>query len=200
MGTKPSSYRTRNNRTTMTIAQRLRNLYDNLVLSVNFINNEITRKADKVFSVTAGNFAGLDSTGNLTDSGKKASDFATAAQGAKADTALQEHQDISGKADKVVVVTQTTSATIAPNTFNVWSSVSNDLTITKGNDISGIVNEYIIRLTLDSSWVKGTNTITFNGFALEWNGGSVPTWTAGHIYEISIVDNIALWADITPAS
>lgn len=184
----------------MTIAQRLRNLYDNLVLSVNFINNEITRKADKVSSATAGNFAGLDSTGNLTDSGKKASDFATASQGAKADTALQEHQDISGKADKVVVVTQTTSATIAPNTFNVWSSVSSDLTITKGNDISGIVNEYIIRLTLDSSWVEGTNTITFNGFALEWNGGSVPTWTAGHIYEISIVDNIALWADITPAS
>lgn len=49
-----------------TIAQRLRNLYDNLVLSVNFINNEITRKADKVSSATVGNFAGLDSTGNLT--------------------------------------------------------------------------------------------------------------------------------------
>ena len=171
----------------MTIAQRLRNLYDNLVLSVNFINNEITRKTDKVSSATAGNFAGLDSTGNLTDSGSKASDFATPAS-------------VEAKADKVVVVTQTTSATIAPNTYNIWSSVSSDLTITKGNDISGIVNEYIIRLTLDSSWVKGTNTITFNGFALKWNGGSVPTWTAGHIYEISIIDNIALWADITPAS
>ena len=170
----------------MTIAQRLRNLYNNLVLSVNFINNEITRKADKVSSATAGNFASLDSTGNLTDSGSKASDFATPAS-------------VEAKADKVVVVTQTTSATIAPNTFNVWSSVSSDLTITKGNDISGIVNEYIIRLTLDSSWVEGTNTITFSGWALEWNGGSVPTWTAGHIYEINIVDNIALWADITPA-
>ena len=47
-------------------------------------------KADKVASATSGNFAGLDANGNLTDSGSKASDFATAAQGAKADTAVQD--------------------------------------------------------------------------------------------------------------
>lgn len=35
-------------------------------------------KADKVSNATNGNFAGLDSNGNLTDSGKKASDFQTA--------------------------------------------------------------------------------------------------------------------------
>lgn len=35
-------------------------------------------KADKVTSATNGDFAGLDASGNLTDSGKKASDFATA--------------------------------------------------------------------------------------------------------------------------
>lgn len=35
-------------------------------------------KADKVASATNGNFAGLDANGNLTDSGKKASDFGTA--------------------------------------------------------------------------------------------------------------------------
>lgn len=46
-------------------------------------------KADKVSGATNGNFAGLDSNGNLTDSGSKASDF------------LTSHQDISGKADKV---------------------------------------------------------------------------------------------------
>lgn len=37
-----------------------------------------TDKADKVSSATNGDFAGLDASGNLTDSGKKASDFATA--------------------------------------------------------------------------------------------------------------------------
>lgn len=35
-------------------------------------------KADKVASATAGNFAGLDAQGNLTDSGKKAADFEVA--------------------------------------------------------------------------------------------------------------------------
>jgi hypothetical protein len=46
-------------------------------------------KADKVANATSGNFAGLDSNGNLTDSGKKSSDFATSAQGSKADSAIQ---------------------------------------------------------------------------------------------------------------
>ena len=46
-------------------------------------------KAEKVSSPTAGNFAGLDSSGNLTDSGKKPGDFAAASH---------TH---TGKADKV---------------------------------------------------------------------------------------------------
>jgi hypothetical protein len=49
----------------------------------------VETKADKVTGATNGNFAGLDAKGNLTDSGSKASDFATAAQGAKADSAIQ---------------------------------------------------------------------------------------------------------------
>jgi len=51
--------------------------------------SDIADKADKVSGATADNFAGLDANGNLKDSGKKASDFATAAQGAKADSAIQ---------------------------------------------------------------------------------------------------------------
>ena len=46
-------------------------------------------KAEKVSSPTAGNFAGLDASGNPTDSGKKASDFAAA------------NHTHTGKADKV---------------------------------------------------------------------------------------------------
>ena len=38
---------------------------------------DISGKADKVSEATSGNFAGLDNNGNLTDSGSKASDFAT---------------------------------------------------------------------------------------------------------------------------
>lgn len=39
---------------------------------------EFNAKADKVVGATEGNFAGLDKDGNLTDSGKKAADFADA--------------------------------------------------------------------------------------------------------------------------
>lgn len=56
-------------------------------------HQDISGKADKVSGATSGNFAALDSNGNLTDSGRKASDF------------LTEHQDISGKVDKVTGAT-----------------------------------------------------------------------------------------------
>lgn len=57
--------------------------------SEKLVKDSLDGKADKVSSATAGNFAGLDANGNLTDSGSKASDFATAAQGATADSAIQ---------------------------------------------------------------------------------------------------------------
>ncbi|MBQ7564613.1 MAG: collagen-like protein [Lachnospiraceae bacterium] len=40
-------------------------------------HQDITGKADKVSGATSGDFAALDANGNLTDSGKSASDFAT---------------------------------------------------------------------------------------------------------------------------
>ena len=49
------------------------------------VSNKISGKADKVTSATNGNFAGLDANGNLTDSGKKASDFITSHQTIKQD-------------------------------------------------------------------------------------------------------------------
>ena len=56
-------------------------------------HQDISGKADKVTSATNGNFAALDSNGNLTDSGHKHSDYITS------------HQDITGKADKVTSAT-----------------------------------------------------------------------------------------------
>lgn len=52
-------------------------------------HQDISGKADKVQGATANNFAGLDANGNLIDSGKKASDFATKEQGVLADNAVQ---------------------------------------------------------------------------------------------------------------
>lgn len=58
--------------------------------SAKCVYDALQEKTNKVSNATNGNFAGLDSSGNITDSGSKASDFATAAQGALADTAYQK--------------------------------------------------------------------------------------------------------------
>ena len=60
-----------------------------LLLGGEDVGAMIGGKADKVSNATNNHFAALDSNGNLKDSGKQASDFATAAQGAKADSAIQ---------------------------------------------------------------------------------------------------------------
>lgn len=53
------------------------------------VNVTTDNTASKVANATSGNLAGLDANGNITDSGSKASDFATAAQGTAADSAIQ---------------------------------------------------------------------------------------------------------------
>ena len=63
----------------------------------------VSGKADKVTSATNGNFASLDSNGNLADSGHKHSDY------------LTSHQDISGKADKVSNATNNVLASLDSN-------------------------------------------------------------------------------------
>lgn len=68
------------------------------------LTSAFAAKADKVANATAGNFAGLDAEGNLTDSGKKAADFATAAQGALADSALQKADITTGSANGTIAV------------------------------------------------------------------------------------------------
>lgn len=93
----------------------------------------------------------------------------------------------------VPIVSQAGDATIAPNVWNVWGEVA-ALTITKGAEVSGVVNSYLIRFVAAEGCA-----ITFDGFALQWYGGSVPEWNAGSTYEINIVDNLALWAEFAPA-
>ncbi len=100
------------------------------------------------------------------------------------DTALQS------KADVTKIINQTESVvTIQPNVMNVWGTITN-LNITKGTDIDGIVNNYMVRFTAGDD-----AAVIFSGEEVKWYGGDVPTWTAGNTYEISIVDNIALWAE-----
>lgn len=82
--------------------------------------------AHKVASATAGHLAGLDGNGDLTDSGYAPSDFATAAQGTKADSAIQSVK-VNGsaltpdanKAVDVLIAEGATNGTIAVNGTDV---------------------------------------------------------------------------------
>ena len=75
------------------------------------LTSGLSAKADKVTSATNGNFAGLDANGNLTDSGSKASDFATTAQGAKADSAIQSVSGQTAVANSNYVAVSVEAAT-----------------------------------------------------------------------------------------
>jgi hypothetical protein len=59
------------------------------------------KKADKVSGATNGHLAALDGNGNLVDSQKTVADFATSAQGATADTAVQSVKMVSSESDNL---------------------------------------------------------------------------------------------------
>lgn len=92
-------------------------------------HQDISGKADKVDSATAGNFAGLDANGNLVDSGSKASDFQTAGnykttQTAVSDptasgTAIEFIATISQDANGEITVTKSTVQSVTASTSGV---------------------------------------------------------------------------------
>jgi len=89
------------------------------------LNTALADKVDKVAGATNGNFAGLDSNGNLVDSGHKHSDY------------LTSHQDISGKADKVSGGTTDNFAALDANGNLKDSGHKHSDYLTSHQDISG---------------------------------------------------------------
>lgn len=84
-------------------------------------------------------------------------------------------------------VEYSTDATIDSNVYNVFGTVATARIITKGKEKPNVVNIYIVRFT------AGANcAIVFNGWELSWVGGSAPTFIDGSIYEITIIDNLAM--------
>lgn len=84
----------------------------NPAATVATVSEAVSSKADMVDGATDGNFASLDSNGNLADSGHSHADYATAQQGAKADKSVQGilvngsevQKDASGQVDIAVPV------------------------------------------------------------------------------------------------
>ena len=63
-------------------------IYTQLLAKYAEAMNSLSSKADKVASATANNFAGLDTNGNLKDSGKKATDFQVPTNSLTAETGI----------------------------------------------------------------------------------------------------------------
>ena len=87
-------------------------------------------------------------------------------------------------------VEHTGDATIEPNVYNIFGTITGEIAITKGEEKPNVVNIYIIRFD------AGANcAITFNGCSLKWVGGNAPTFTVGKTYEITIIDNLTIYVE-----
>ena len=86
--------------------------------------------------------------------------------------------------------THSADATIDPNVYNDFGTITGARTITKGTDKPNVVNIYIIRFT------AGTGCeLELKGWSCKWAGGNTPTFTDGKIYEISIIDDLAMYVE-----
>lgn len=116
-----------------------------------------------------------------------------------ASKAQEMFEELAAKTTTPIVLHDDSSnvVTIQPNVMNVWGEVT-DLTITKDTDTEtkGIVNNYMIRFTAG----EGTPYIRFDWGReeIQWYGGNEIEFVNGNTYEISIVNNIALWAEFEP--
>ena len=97
-------------------------------------------KVDKVVGGVTGNFASLAADGSYADSGKKTSDFATAAQGALAASALQTNQIVTLSGDITGAGATAITATLA--------------------DVGTPVVDQLVRVTTDSKGrVSATSSV-----------------------------------------
>ena len=82
----------------------------------------------------------------------------------------------------------TVTKQIKPNTFYKFGECSS-LTITLGAEESGIINEYMFEFASGS-----TPTTLSVPDTVKWSGGSAPTIEASKTYQVSIVNNLAVYA------
>lgn len=91
------------------------------------LDNALGGKADKISGGTVGDFVSIDTNGNIIDSGKKASDFATAAQGTAAQNAVKDVKiSVDGAtATSIVDVNKNATISVSEGSTNGTISVNN---------------------------------------------------------------------------
>lgn len=118
------------------------------------VDGLLADKADKVDSATNGNFAGLDANGNLTDSGKKAGDFASPADIAGQKNLLKDTVGWTGKN-----LLKNEASTLTANGIT-WT-VNDDGTILingTNTDNSYLTVNSNISLDVDTEYILSGNT------------------------------------------
>ena len=137
------------------------------------VNIDLSGKADKVVPAASGNLAALDNNGNLTDSGKSVSDFATSADGALAQSAIQSvtgETDITGGNDELVAVTASTNASHA---VTLVSKVKTQAVATAvASTTDGLATAADVK-----SYVDGKTTIAAHTESAAAPSGTTPTGT-----------------------
>ena len=106
-----------------------------------------------------------------------------------------EIPDISGKADKTAIVTETegnASYAILPNVLTKLGTLASSVTLSldTSKEESGVTNVYDIVFTTPAdapsiTWPEG----------ISWLGGSAPAIAGGKTYEVSIMDNLATYGE-----
>lgn len=138
------------------------------------VNIDLSGKADKVTGADiAGHLAALDANGNLTDSGKSVSDFATSADGDLAKSAIQSvtgETDITGGNDELVSVTASTNAS---NAVTLASKVKTQAVASAvASTADGLATAADVK-----SYVDGKTTITAHTETAAAPSGTTPTGT-----------------------
>lgn len=123
-------------------------------------HQDISGKADKVSNATNGNFAALDSNGNLTDSGSKASDF------------LTQHQDISGKANKSEMSVVDGTGSDADKTTITLKTGTSATVLKSHQDISGKQNVINSSNKLSADYIVDGTTNKVINVKSDWNAAA----------------------------
>ena len=120
------------------------------------LEDQVEDKADKVSGHTTDNFAGLDATGNIQDSGSKAADFESSGTAAGLMSTHEDKQDVHGlniTAEKTLTVTE--SATLDEAVaLSDKATLDTDVSFTSvdlGGDIETTALEYVIAEAKDAS-------------------------------------------------
>ena len=103
---------------------------------------------------------------------------------------IEQHAGSSG-IQTLTIPDTTSEQVLEPNVLYIFETRTSTLTLTLGTPIVGIANEYHFFVVCGSI----APTINFPS-GIAWNGGSAPTIAADKTYEVSILNNIAVYLEV----